>query len=229
MEFIKKNVILLLIVGLLFTSAGIYYDDCSYNKSNRMSGHAKKSSMHTQEQSLQPGDLIFQTSLSDQSRAIQLATGSRYSHCGIIFKEKDQLYVLEAVQPVKRTPLHKWIKRGKDEHYVIKRLKEAEKTLTNSVIQDMQKMGQAWEGKDYDTAFGWTDDKMYCSELIWKLYNRTTGLQIGQLEQLKDFDLSSEIVRNKLTERYRNHTPLNDTVISPAAIFNSKLLETVQM
>ncbi|MBD1421678.1 YiiX/YebB-like N1pC/P60 family cysteine hydrolase [Sphingobacterium chuzhouense] len=126
-------------------------------------------------------------------------------------------------------PFPEWIKRGKDEHYVIKRLKDAEKTLTNSVIQEMQKMAQAWEGKDYDMAFEWTDDKMYCSELIWKLYNRTTGLRIGQLEQLKDFDLSSEIVRNKLTEQYRNHIPLNDTVISPAAIFNSKLLETVQM
>jgi hypothetical protein len=30
------------------------------------------------------GDIIFHTSTSDQSKAIQLATNSRYSHCGII-------------------------------------------------------------------------------------------------------------------------------------------------
>jgi hypothetical protein len=32
------------------------------------------------------GDLIFQTSTSKQSKAIQLATDSKYSHCGIIYK-----------------------------------------------------------------------------------------------------------------------------------------------
>ncbi len=92
----------------------------------------------------------------------------------------------------------------------------------------MQKMAQAWEGKDYDMAFEWTDDKMYCSELIWKIYDRTTGIKIGELEQLKDFDLSSEIVKNKLAERYGDRIPLEDTFISPAAIYNSKLLEIVQ-
>src|SRR5437016_1986874 len=36
---------------------------------------------------IRTGDIIFQTSLSSQSKAIQLATHSEYSHCGIIFKE----------------------------------------------------------------------------------------------------------------------------------------------
>lgn len=227
----KRNVIQLFIsLGLLLIGASMYLYCYPYQSIQTVLEPIKRSNNQTKQVQKPPrsGDLIFQTSLSQQSQAIQLATGSQYSHCGIIFKEKNQLYVLEAVQPVKRTPLTEWIKRGKNGHYVLKRLKDAEKILTDSIIREMQKMGQAWEGKDYDLAFEWTDDKMYCSELIWKIYDRTTGIKIGELEQLKDFDLSSEIVKNKLAERYGDRIPLEDTVISPSAIYNSKLLEIVQ-
>jgi hypothetical protein len=47
------------------------------------------------------GDLIFQASLSQQSKAIQVATHSKYSHCGLIFKDGNNLFVFEAVEPVK--------------------------------------------------------------------------------------------------------------------------------
>gem|GEM_PF-4369133 len=48
----------------------------------------------------QNGDLIFQVSRSSQSKAIQLATGCRYSHMGIIYQIDRQFYVYEAVQPI---------------------------------------------------------------------------------------------------------------------------------
>ena len=54
---------------------------------------------------LKVGDIIFQSSNSGQSRAIQLATHSKYSHVGLIFNENDQWMVYEAVQPVCVTPL----------------------------------------------------------------------------------------------------------------------------
>src|SRR5690606_9813334 len=79
---------------------------------------------------LQDGDIIFHTSTSSQSKAIQAATHSKYSHMGIIYHMDNGIYVFEAVQPVKLTPLKDWIKRGKGQHYVVKRLKNAEKILT---------------------------------------------------------------------------------------------------
>ena len=54
---------------------------------------------------LHEGDLIFHTSLSAQSQAIQLATHSPYSHCGLLYKTNGEWQVFEAVQPVKLTPL----------------------------------------------------------------------------------------------------------------------------
>ena len=86
----------------------------------------------------QQGDIIFQTSLSSQSQAIQLATKSKYSHCGIVFIEGDKVYVYEAVQPVKKTLLSEWIKRGKNQHYVVKRLKKSS-LLGEASIKKLQK------------------------------------------------------------------------------------------
>jgi uncharacterized protein YycO len=176
---------------------------------------------------LQNGDIIFQTSLSEQSKAIQMATKSEYSHCGLIFKENNQYFVFEAVQPVKKTPLDKWIARGKDGKYVIKRLKNANKILTPNVLSEMKTVGSKFYGKNYDLTFEWSDDKIYCSELIWKIYKRGANVEIGKLQKLGDFDLSDEQVKKKIQERYGNNFPKNETVISPVAIFNSELLETI--
>ncbi|MNE16636.1 hypothetical protein D3C80_1095880 [compost metagenome] len=177
---------------------------------------------------LQNGDLIFQTSLSAQSKAIQLATHSPYSHCGLIYKEGTKYFVFEAVQPVKLTPLDKWIARGNKGHFVVKRLKNADQVLTPQVQQKMKAVCSELKGKDYDIYFGWSDDRIYCSELIWKVYQRAAGVEIGKLEKLKDFDLSDKEVKKIMKARYGNAIPENEKVISPKSIFESNLLETIK-
>lgn len=177
---------------------------------------------------LKNGDIIFQTSLSSQSQAIQLATNSKYSHCGIIFKEGNKFYVFEAVQPVKRTPLSQWIARGKDAKYVVKRLKNADQVLTPVALRKMKQVGNQFRGKNYDLTFEWSDNKIYCSELVWKMYQRATGIEVGKLETLRSFNLTDEAVKKKMKERYGDNIPMNETVISPAAIFDSERLITVQ-
>ncbi len=94
--------------------------------------------------------------------------------------------------------------------------------------EKMKQIGGKFSGKHYDLYFEWTDDRMYCSELIWKIYKEATGLEVGKLERLRDFDLTSEPVQQKLRERYGDRIPLDETVISPASIFNSELLVLVK-
>lgn len=176
---------------------------------------------------LKNGDIIFQTSLSEQSKAIQLATKSKYSHCGLIYKDGNDFFVFEAVQPVKRTPLDQWIARGQDGKYVIKRLKNADQVLTSATLQKMKQISKNFSGKNYDLTFEWTDDKMYCSELVWKIYHRALGIKIGKLQKLSDFDLTHASVQQKIKERYKDNIPFSELVISPAAIYESNLLRTV--
>ncbi|MBL7718918.1 MAG: YiiX family permuted papain-like enzyme [Flavipsychrobacter sp.] len=176
---------------------------------------------------LKEGDIIFQSSKSGQSYAIQLATKSQYSHCGIIYKDGDNFYVYEAIQPVKKTLLKDWIARGDDDHYVIKRLKNRS-VLTPAVLEKMKDETKSHLDKDYDIYFGWSDNDMYCSELVWKAYKRAAGIEVGKLQKLREFDLSHPVVQKKVQERYGNDIPLDETVISPASIFESELLEVVK-
>ena len=180
------------------------------------------------EQKVKNGDIIFQTSKSRQSKAIQLATGSRYSHMGIIYENDGQFFVYEAVQPVKLTPLTEWINRGENGHYVIKRLENADQVLTNLTLTKMKQIGEQFKGKSYDIYFEWSDDRIYCSELVWKIYKQATNIEIGKLEQLSDFDLGNEIVKAKMKERYGSNIPMDEKVISPAAMFNSDKLITIE-
>jgi hypothetical protein len=180
------------------------------------------------EKQLRDGDIIFHESRSSQSRAIQLATKSRYSHMGIVYRRDGRWYVYEAVQPVKLTPFADWIARGRDGHFVVKRLRDS-RVLTPQVLKRMRSIGEEYRGKSYDLYFEWSDRRIYCSELVWKIYQRPAGIEIGSLQQLRDCDLSHPAVRAKMKERYGDRVPRDEPVISPAAMFDSdKLVEVVR-
>ena len=173
----------------------------------------------------QDGDIIFQSSQSNQSKAVEQATNSPYSHMGIIFTKNGKPYVFEAVSKVVYTPLDKWINRGKNKKYVIKRLKD--RTLSAKEITNLKQVAHTFENKPYDIWFGWDDNYIYCSELVWKIYNKALNLKIGKLQTVKDFNLTSPAVKQKLKQRYGDKIPYQETVISPVAMFNSPLLTTV--
>lgn len=184
--------------------------------------------LSAQSSKLQNGDIVFQTTQSSQCKAVQLATHSPYSHCGIIYIDNNQVMVYEAVQPVKLTPLSEWVKHGKDNAYVAKRLKNASSVLSTEVMAKMKKTGEQFKDKNYDIYFGWSNDLIYCSELVWKIYKEGAGIEVGKPRKLKDFDLSSKPVKEKLKERYGNNIPLEETVVAPSDIFDSDLLEIVK-
>ncbi len=177
--------------------------------------------------SVQEGDVIFQTSRSGQSLAIQKATHSPYSHMGIIIFRDGTPYVFETVATTRYTPLKQWINRGQHGRYVLKRLKDAGTILTPEVSQRLHDEANHYLGRPYDLMFEWSDDRMYCSELVWKLYKHAANMELGQLQTVKDLDLSEPVVKAKMHERYGDKVPLNETVISPAAMFDSPLLVVV--
>ncbi|NVK65778.1 MAG: YiiX family permuted papain-like enzyme [Flavobacteriales bacterium] len=177
--------------------------------------------------SLKNGDIIFQSTQSRQCEAVKLATNSEYSHVGILFKEEGKWMVYEAVQPVKKTGLSEWIARGENGHYVVKRLKNDE-SLTAATLQKMKEIAATDLGKNYDIYFNWSDDEIYCSELVWKVYDEGAGIQIGELRQLKDFDLTSPQVQTIMSERYGSAIPYEEKVIAPSDLFESNKLKLVE-
>lgn len=176
---------------------------------------------------VEDGDIIFHTSRSAQSDAIQRATGSRYSHMGLVFHQEGQPYVLEAAATVRSTPLADWIARGEDRKFVVKRLRTAAAVLSPDALDRLRAEATPFVGRRYDAEFAWSDERIYCSELVWKAYDRALGMKIGSLDRIGDFNLSDPVVRAALRERYGDTIPLEEPVISPSAMFDSPLLITV--
>ena len=173
------------------------------------------------------GDVVFQTSRSAQSLAIQRATRSPWSHMGIVFLRGGEPWVVEAVEPVKATPLASWIARGEGGRVAVKRLRDADRALTPAAVAALRREAERFLGRHYDLAFGWSDERVYCSELVWKAYERALGRKLGALERLGAFDLTDPVVKRKLAERYGRAVPLDEPVISPAAVFGSEELVEV--
>ncbi|WAW10263.1 YiiX family permuted papain-like enzyme [Oxalobacter vibrioformis] len=176
---------------------------------------------------LKEGDILFQITDSPQSRAIQLGTGSEYTHCGIVLEKDGKLQVFEAVSPVGWAPLDQWIRRGVKGHYVVMRLKDTS-VLTPEVIKSMRVDTANFAGKDYDLLFQWSDLRIYCSELVWKLYKRNAKIELGPIRTFADYDLDHAAVRKIIKERYGRDFRLDEKVVAPSDIVKSDLLEVVK-
>ena len=106
------------------------------------------------------GDVIFQTSKSQQSPLIQIGTRSKITHCGIIVMRGGKPYVLETLKTLVLTPLDKFIARGEDGKYWIKR----------SSKENIKIKYAKYLGRPYDLSFKFDNGRFYCSELVYDIY-----------------------------------------------------------
>jgi hypothetical protein len=173
------------------------------------------------------GDVVFQTSRSAQSVAIQRATGSKYSHVGLVFIRDGVPVVFEAAATVRYTPMAEWTRQGTGGRFVVKRLKGPSNQLTPPKVQRLREAARALEGKPYDLTFEWSDSRIYCSELVWKIYQRALGVEVGALRKMRTFKLDDPLVKRKLAERFGRALPLDEPMISPGEMFDSAELETI--
>lgn len=91
----------------------------------------------------------------------------------------------------------------------------------------MKSIAENYTGKAYDRYFNWSDEELYCSELVWKIYNQSAGIEIGKLEKISDLNLTNKEVVDQLNERYKGKVPYDELVITPAQMFESDKLETI--
>lgn len=171
-------------------------------------------------QAFKDGDVIFQHSQSAQSTAIQLATNSYFSHCGIIFFLANKPYVFEAIEPVGVRSLEDWIKSGENSEYAVYRLKGEQ--LSEEKLSQMRNYLKLQLDKHYDLAFNWSDKEMYCSELVYKTY-LSIGVKLCEPKALRDFNLDSPQVRKIMQLRYGRDVPYDEPMISPGQLSESDL------
>lgn len=169
------------------------------------------------------GDIIFHTSKSSQSKMIQDVTDSKYSHVGIIYVNEGKTYVMEAVQPVKVTPIETFISRGVDSKYTVVRYKG---NLSDSELNKMYKYGRSQLGKNYDIKFQWSDNTMYCSELVYKIYE-SVGVELCDKNTFSDYNLNSSDVQSAIKRRYNTTLNMDETVVTPVDLFKSDKVKVI--
>jgi hypothetical protein len=127
------------------------------------------------------------------------------------------------------TPLESWIRRGKNQHVVIKRWDQGAAALDAASVAKLRRVVQSWLGRRYDARFLWSDEEIYCSELVWKSYQRALDVELVPLGKYRDFNLDHPAVRKLLQERFAGAVPLDEPVVPPSALFASpKLVEVAR-
>ena len=168
---------------------------------------------------IREGDVIFQTSQSQQSPLIQIATQSTISHCGIIIIKDGKPYVLETLKTLVLTPLDKFIARGKDGKYWLKRSnKENIKIKYGSYL-----------GKPYDLAFKFDNDKFYCSELIYDIYKNQLGIELCEPKKVSDYLILGSGKIPQIEKAMKKRGIAKDQyAVAPVDVFESVYLKDVK-
>lgn len=217
-KFYKAIFFVIIITGLVYSFSFVFKNN---KHKQEIFSKNKKSYFFVQD-----GDVIFQSSYSNQSQAVEIATNSKYSHCGIIFNENHVPYVYEAVQPVGKRKLEDWIISGVNQTCVIKRFKGID-TLNIKSLLLMKEYAAAQFGKNYDGSFSWSDKEMYCSELVYKTYKNCINVVLAQPKTLRDFNIDAPVVRKIMKERYGDDIPYDAFMISPGQLFDAPSLYTI--
>lgn len=168
------------------------------------------------------GDFLFQ-SLAHEPLidAIEGSTGSPFSHCGIVARRGDRWMVIEAIGPVKETPLPLWIAQGRDNAFVAYRLRAPLAEKVPAIIAAAER----YKGRPYDIHYDMDDARIYCSELIYKSVRDATGSKLGRLRTLGELNWRphEEVIRGIENGRL----PLDRRMITPRDLSEAPELQEV--
>ena len=165
------------------------------------------------------GDVIFQTSLSQQSPLLQMATQSKITHCGVIVIIDGKPYVLETLKTLVLTPLDKFIARGEDGRYWIKRSNKDNIKIKYS----------NYLGKPYDLAFKFDNDKFYCPELVYDIYKNQLGIELCKPKKVGDYLIMGTGNLPKIKEAMKKRGISKEQyAVAPVDVFNSDYLQDIK-
>lgn len=174
----------------------------------------------------QEGDILFQ-SLPDPPgldivEAIEGATESPYSHCGVVVQVKGDWFVLEAMVPrVRETPLDLWLKRGQGKYDVYRLKEKHRKRIPHWIFAMRTRMG-----KRYDFRYQMDDEAIYCSELPFDAWKEISGEEMGKIVKLGD--LKWQKFRSVIEEiEGTGVIPVERELITPRDLAAAEQLELV--
>ena len=156
------------------------------------------------------GDVVFQSlGGAPLKELIEGATESKFSHCGMVVRRSGQWRVIEAVGPVREITLRSWISRGVKGDFAAFRLDQSYVEKIPAMVAEARK----FLGRPYDFQFRFDDEKIYCSELIFKAFLNVTGEMSGRVRKVRE--LKWEHYRAYIEKLEGGPVPLDRELITP--------------
>ncbi|MBS0261358.1 MAG: hypothetical protein JSS02_05325 [Planctomycetes bacterium] len=161
---------------------------------------------------LQNGDVVFQHLTGKLGAVITDVTDSPFNHCGMIVYKKGEPCVIEAIGPVRYVPLKKWLQQGDLGNFAQYRLK----SITEKQIAKTVQAAEEFLDLPYDLQYELDDDKIYCSELIYKAYSRGARIEVGAKTPLRELQWKrhEQFIRTLAG----GELPLDRKLVTPASI-----------
>jgi hypothetical protein len=173
----------------------------------------------------QIGDVVIQeiTPCGRLLRTVKGVTKSDWCHCGVVDKVDGQWVVCEAVgSGVQYTPLFQFLLRGETIHFAAYRLSAPFREHAPAFARNCVK----YLGRPYDIQYELDDEKIYCSELVYKAYKDTTGETLGVVEEFGTLHWQ-DYVDDIRHYHGGGPLPLDRKVVTPVSLTRSPQLEKV--
>jgi hypothetical protein len=168
------------------------------------------------------GDIVFQSLPSSPlTDMIEGVTRSSYSHCGIVLQKSGGWMVIEAIGPVRQIPLSDWIHQGLRNGFAAYRLKPPYNANADVFVN----RAEHYIGRPYDFRYEMDDEKIYCSELVFKAFRSAAHEDLGHLLKLKE--LNWKPYAGLIRQIEGGPVPLDREIITPISIANADQLECV--
>ena len=170
------------------------------------------------------GDLVFQALPLevDLVVAIEGVTESNYSHVGVLHRRAGEWTVIEATGAgVIYTPFKKWKSVSRDGRWAAFRVKAAHQEHLADFLENLYPHA----GKPYDFKYELGRENLYCSELVFHAWKKTTGNEMGKLTALGDLNWKPFL---EIIKKYNGRPmPPDRKIISPIELSKAAQLERV--
>ena len=160
------------------------------------------------------GDIIFQTKFSQEGQFLETISGSDINHCGIvIMKDDSTLHVLHMDDRMRLTPLSNFVQHGQQKKFSIRR-------ATNKEVKiDYKKYMRSIK----DLRLRLDDNQYYNSELVYRIYKEDLGIELCKPRPISEYNIAG--IDTMLMQQGIH---LQQEIVTPADIYNSRRLKTVQ-
>lgn len=137
---------------------------------------------------LRPGDVLLQPLNCWACTLIEEEEETRFSHIGVVIATAPAVIVAEAYGKVQAVPLSVFdAKTERRQAILVLRFRNPE--LQMRLVDESPRLQALYrsdfDGAEYDSAFRWNNfdgsgrEKLYCSELVTKLFQAFAGVEIG--------------------------------------------------